>query len=279
MTTANAQQAYQYYLQQGYSPVQAAGIVGNLMQETGPNLDGSLIGDNGTAFGIAQWRGDRLNALKAFARSQGTDWNDFQTQLAFVNHELGGSERRAGDALRGATTVEDAVAAMIGFERPQGWTSDNPRGGHGWDNRLNFASALAETPAGAAPAGPATPNTPVAATAAAQPFTMPSETPESPLGQVLKGLGSAFGQATAPEAPAPRQKAPFLAADFADQSRMNLAGLQETLMPAPETLDTAPKPMSLRPVGQAQREQAAVNPLMGLFGAAKPAPLGAGRGR
>lgn len=141
--TPRAQQAVAYYVARGYTPVQAAGIVGNLMQESGPNLDLNAVGDNGTAFGIAQWRGDRLTNLQRFAASNGSDWRDFNTQLAFVDHELNTTERRAGDALRNASTVDDATAAMIGFERPQGWTTNNPRGGHGWNNRLRFASGLA----------------------------------------------------------------------------------------------------------------------------------------
>lgn len=142
MATARAQQAYAYYISIGYTPVQAAGIVGNLMQESGQNLSVDVVGDSGTAFGVAQWRGDRLTALRSFAASRGTDWRDFDTQLAFVDHELKTTERRAGDLLRSATTVPDATAAMISYERPQGWTTSNPRGGHGWTTRLSYAAQL-----------------------------------------------------------------------------------------------------------------------------------------
>jgi hypothetical protein len=40
---------------QGPNPAQAAGIVGNLMQESG-SLKTTAIGDQGTAFGVSQWR-------------------------------------------------------------------------------------------------------------------------------------------------------------------------------------------------------------------------------
>lgn len=140
-----ANQAYDAFIEFGYTPAQAAGIVGNLVQESGVSPNGA-VGDNGTAFGLAQWRGERFEALKRFAAERGTEWTDFQTQLAFIDHELRTSESAAGQRLRAAASVEDAAAAFIGFERPQGWTSANPRGGHGWGNRLAAAQTIAGDP-------------------------------------------------------------------------------------------------------------------------------------
>ena len=51
----NADAAYRYFLSRGWTPAQAAGIVGNLQQESGPGLDPTIAGDGGNAFGIAQW--------------------------------------------------------------------------------------------------------------------------------------------------------------------------------------------------------------------------------
>jgi len=137
-----ATQAMGYFMKKGYSQVQAAGIVGNLIQESNLRPSGA-VGDNGTAFGVAQWRGERLTRLKRFAAANGRQWEDFETQLAFVDMELQSSERRAGDQLRSAKTVEEATAAFIGFERPKGWRHDNPQGGHGWTNRLGHAARVA----------------------------------------------------------------------------------------------------------------------------------------
>lgn len=59
----NASSAFNYFTSQGYTPEQASGIVGNLMAESGSRLDPTAFntagGGNG-AFGIAQWRGPRL---------------------------------------------------------------------------------------------------------------------------------------------------------------------------------------------------------------------------
>jgi hypothetical protein len=117
-------QVYDAFIEYGYTPAQAAAIVGHLVQESGVRPSGA-VGDGGTAFGLAQWRGERFDALKKFAADRGKEWTDFGTQIAFIDHELRTTESTAGNALRAATTVEDAVAAFMGFERPQGWTPGN----------------------------------------------------------------------------------------------------------------------------------------------------------
>jgi len=93
-----ARQAMEFFIAKGWQPHQAAGIVGNLLAESGLNPT-VKPGDNGTAFGIAQWRGDRFSGLQRFAASQGRDWRDFETQLGYVQHELENNERRLGNAL------------------------------------------------------------------------------------------------------------------------------------------------------------------------------------
>jgi co-chaperonin GroES (HSP10) len=146
----------------GLSPIAAAAVAGHGMQESGFNLD--AVGDAGTAYGAFQWRGDRLINLKRFAQSRGSDWKNLDAQLDFAVHEMATSETTAGEALRNATNIEEAVAAFMHFERPQGYTRDNPRGGHAFANRLAFAQGLAGREAGSTPAasvGPVT-VTPVA---------------------------------------------------------------------------------------------------------------------
>lgn len=134
--------ARDHFVKLGYTPEQAAGIVGNLVQESGVRSDGA-VGDQGTAFGMAQWRGERLTRLKRFAAANGREWNDFTTQLNFIDMELKNHETGAYQALKSAKTVDEATAAFIGYERPKGWSSGNPRGGHGWNNRLAAAQRTA----------------------------------------------------------------------------------------------------------------------------------------
>jgi len=62
--------AYNYLLNKGLSEAQAAGIVGNLMVESYPEVNPSAYNPSGGgqgAYGIAQWRGPRLASLLDFA--------------------------------------------------------------------------------------------------------------------------------------------------------------------------------------------------------------------
>lgn len=140
-TQSRGQQAMAFYMQKGYTKEQAAGIVGNLIGES--NLNTGAVGDNGTAEGVAQWRGERLTRLKRFAASRGKDYKDFETQLDFVDLELQNNEKTAYQALKAAKTVDEATAAFIGYERPKGWTPGNPRAGHNYKGRLGYAAAMA----------------------------------------------------------------------------------------------------------------------------------------
>lgn len=112
-------QAMDYMMSKGWSQTAAAGIVGNLVGES--NMNPNAIGDNGNAFGLAQWN-DRGPAMKAFLANQGKAWNDFFGQLDFVDHELRTSESRAGGQL---SLAKDAAAAsdifMRLYERPAQW--------------------------------------------------------------------------------------------------------------------------------------------------------------
>ncbi|WP_050994882.1 phage tail tip lysozyme [Bradyrhizobium liaoningense] len=138
----------------GYLPHQAAAMVGHGMQESGLRTDAT--GDNGTAKGIFQWRGDRLAGLHSFAKAAGQDPNNIDTQLAYMDHELNTTERKAGDALRASTDVRGATRAGMMFERPAGYTADNPEAGHGWANRYGEASRLAGMPIDPSAAAPQT---------------------------------------------------------------------------------------------------------------------------
>lgn len=103
----------------GYTPEQASGLVGNLMQESGGRLNTGAVGDNGNAIGIGQWNGPRRHALVAFAESRNRDWTDLDTQIAFLDHELKTTERAAWDKIRqGEDPAEIARLASVHFWRP-----------------------------------------------------------------------------------------------------------------------------------------------------------------
>lgn len=96
--------AYQYFLSQGYSPEATAGIVGNLVYESGLNTKarGDIGFSGGDSYGIAQFRGQRLKNLK---NRYGDKWTDFNNQLDFVRHELETTHQKAGNILKNTKDV------------------------------------------------------------------------------------------------------------------------------------------------------------------------------
>ena len=97
------------YIQQklmsmGFSASAAAGVVGNLVQESGLRTD--AIGDNGTSGGLAQWHNERLDALKRFAAARGKEWTDLDTQIEFLAEEM-------------RTSYADTYAKMQSAELPE----------------------------------------------------------------------------------------------------------------------------------------------------------------
>jgi hypothetical protein len=102
----------------------AAGIVGNLMVESGnfdPNvISGKRRGDGGKAFGVAQWHPDRqANFRKAFGKD--IVGSTLKEQLHFIEWELNNTESRAKKKLLQAKTAEEAAHAFdVHYERSSG---------------------------------------------------------------------------------------------------------------------------------------------------------------
>ena len=97
-------EAMRYFMSKGWSKAQSAGIVANLMAESYNRLDHTALGDKGTAYGIAQWRGIRqTNFAKVFGKS--IKLSSFQEQLAFVDWELRNTHTTAGNLLRSSTSA------------------------------------------------------------------------------------------------------------------------------------------------------------------------------
>jgi len=94
----------------GLAPHQAAGVVGNLMQESGGGIPSwGPTGDNGSAWGAAQWRNDRLDGLKQFAKDNGLDHKSTEAQQKWMKHELETTHSDAYDALKAAKSPEQAA--------------------------------------------------------------------------------------------------------------------------------------------------------------------------
>lgn len=118
-----ADYAFEYYKQKGLAPHIAAGIVGNLMQESGnfreDVIQGKYKGDAGKATGIAQWHPDRFGRLKKWAEATGRNPYTLEAQLDYVLEEPGEGQRALA-ALQGTKTSAEAANLFAKlYERPK----------------------------------------------------------------------------------------------------------------------------------------------------------------
>ena len=115
---------YQFFRSRGYNDAQARGIYGNLAHESanfrqdvvdlssGTDLDGN-------SYGIAQWRGSRLEELITFARERNLAAGSLDTQLQFVAYELDTYSYLGKTGLLRCTNAgQAAVHFMRKYERP-----------------------------------------------------------------------------------------------------------------------------------------------------------------
>lgn len=120
--SSNAEKAFNFFTVNGFTPQQAAGIVGNLMQESGPELNTSIkAAGSEQSFGIAQWNkaAKRYQLLEEFAKDVGKPWTDLDVQLRFILWELENFSYLGLAQVRSAQTIEEATIAFEEkYERP-----------------------------------------------------------------------------------------------------------------------------------------------------------------
>jgi hypothetical protein len=137
-TEERAKQAIDYFVSQGWTREQAAGIVANLIKES--NLDPSAYYKTGAeeSFGLAQWNSvgspERVaNAQRVMGVSDIREAT-FEQQLAFVQWELTNTETRAASALSSQTTAAGSATTFDRlYERSDGSTTTQ---------RANLAESL-----------------------------------------------------------------------------------------------------------------------------------------
>ncbi|WP_328989979.1 phage tail tip lysozyme [Kribbella sp. NBC_01245] len=164
----NVQKAFNYFVGKGYTAEQSAGIVGNMMWESGvepmrlqntppsAKTPASQAAGSSLGWGIVQWTpaGKYINA----ARRDGADDKKIESlehQLWFLNEQLEGRtsspEAEAGRAQKAAKTVEDATRAFGGkYERFGGHENPNESS---WAKRIAFAKDVLGTNGGAGGCG------------------------------------------------------------------------------------------------------------------------------
>jgi Phage tail lysozyme len=136
---SNAEIAYDYFVNKGLTSYQAAGIVGNLEQESSVDPTVSQYG-GGPGRGIAQWsaggRWDTDGGDNAvwYAATQGQSVWTLDLQLEFIWYELTTFPSYGLGALRGST---DVASATVAFE-----TDFEGCGECDQSNRIAFAESV-----------------------------------------------------------------------------------------------------------------------------------------
>jgi murein DD-endopeptidase MepM/ murein hydrolase activator NlpD len=133
------EQAYNYFIDRGLTPAQSAGIVGNLIVESGVDPRINQVG-GGPGRGIAQWSaGDRWDTTRphngqpanvlAFAKTR-TPPDPFAlvVQLDFIWHEMNNIPpwNQTLPAIKQAASPSDAaIVFMQKYEKPAGFQNPN----------------------------------------------------------------------------------------------------------------------------------------------------------
>ncbi len=109
--------ALRFFQDRGWSAAQAAGIVSNLISESG--LGAGATGDNGQAYGVAQWHPDRQADFAHWA-GHGIRGSSREEQYAFIDYELRMGSRRAAGALLHAARTADQAGQVVSrdYESP-----------------------------------------------------------------------------------------------------------------------------------------------------------------
>lgn len=111
---------YNRLRQNGFTDSEAAGITGNIAQESMFDTE-ALSKDGYNSHGLVQWTGDRKAHLEQFARENGLNPKDWRTQVDFISEEMNTTERAAFEALRKNPNITPEEAARIvreQYERP-----------------------------------------------------------------------------------------------------------------------------------------------------------------
>ena len=124
---SNSEKAFTFFLTPeggGYSPVQAASIVGNFLQESGfgGDIQPAIVNSIG-ATGIAQWLNtkweNRMDNMKKFAAERNIPWYSVIAQCLFVKYELDTFGYFGKKQLINAKTLDEATEIFcLKYERP-----------------------------------------------------------------------------------------------------------------------------------------------------------------
>ena len=117
----NTEKAFNFLIGNGYSKIQAAGICGNFVVESGmdPTIVSKVPGE--ASFGIAQWNpaAGRLQRLQAYADDRNLDYKKLETQLQFFHYEFKTENYYGYNKFIAITNIEKATTHICNkYEQP-----------------------------------------------------------------------------------------------------------------------------------------------------------------
>jgi len=130
-STENAQIAMDFFISKGWTKEQAAGLVGNLQQESGANINPNAKNSIGM-YGIAQWDRNRRAKFQEIYKKP-IYGSSLQDQLNFIDWELHNTHKKASQKLKQSTTAQQASAAVVKWYE----------GAEGQDDAKRMANAVA----------------------------------------------------------------------------------------------------------------------------------------
>jgi len=133
---SNSEKAFTFFLTPeggGYTPMQSAGIVGNLLQESGfgGDIQPAIVNSIG-ATGIAQWLNtkweNRRDNMKNFAAERNIPWFSVIAQCLFIKYELDTYGYFGKKGILNSRTVDEAAEIFcLKYERPGAHEANIPK--------------------------------------------------------------------------------------------------------------------------------------------------------
>ena len=105
----------------GLSTAAACGVLANIEHESA--FRPTIVGDQGTSYGLCQWHNERFSALRGYCSALGMDYRTVEGQLAYLKYELGNKYTSLILMLQSIENTSDgayraAYQWCIQFEKP-----------------------------------------------------------------------------------------------------------------------------------------------------------------
>ena len=103
------------------STAAACGVLANIEHES--SFQPTIVGDQGTSYGLCQWHNERFTALRSYCAALGLDYRTVAGQMAYLKYELGTNYQNLLLTLQAIDDTSDgayraAYMWCIQFERP-----------------------------------------------------------------------------------------------------------------------------------------------------------------